>query len=313
MMKPTRTLWGSIGAAVALGMHFSAAAGATWERNLTYTGTDGNVFNYWKLEQKPTDGSKVPLVIFLHGAGERRKSDGSNDGIQVQIGYIAPLQKWLNSNETKGFLLVAGQVPYMYGGSSPEACANMTDKNEKWVYLDWTKNGHTMPEQPSTTMSLHLEFLDKLLRENTDIDTSRVYVTGMSMGGFGTWDIICRRPDVFAAALPICGGGDVKQASKIASLPIWTFHGNADRAVPVANSQDMVAALRAAGSAVKYTEYDGKGHSIWNDVYADSAVLEWFFSQKKSGYDPGDTPGDDPGISHHRTMNGKGVKDKTGE
>ena len=100
--------------------------------------------------------------------------------------------------------------------------------------------------------------------------------------GYGTWDILSRRPEVFAAAMPICGGGDVAQAQKIAKVPIWTFHGSADGAVPVCRSRNMVSALWAAGSNAHYREYPDAGHNVWGRTYGDAEVLNWFFKQKKA-------------------------------
>ena len=131
------------------------------------------------------------------------------------------------------------------------------------------------------TMALLMELVDKQLADPA-IDASRVYVTGISMGGYGTWDLLSRRPDVFAAAMPICGGGDVAQAQKISKVPIWIFHGSADGAVPVCRSRNMAAALWAAGSNAHYREYPDAGHNVWGRTYGDAEVLIWFFKQKKA-------------------------------
>ena len=222
-----------------------------------FVGADGGVFRYRLAQKSSADGSKVPLVIFLHGAGER----GANNCSQLVHG-VSELVDYLESHE-KGYRLIAGQVP----------------KGKRWVEVHWGDKGHKMPERPSDTMGLLLEMLDVQLRDMA-VDTKRIYVTGISMGGYGTWDLISRRPDVFAAALPICGGGDAAQAAKIAHIPIWTFHGSADTAVPVCRSRDMLAALWAKGSNAHYREYPDAGHCIWAQVYRDASVLRWFFKQK---------------------------------
>ena len=223
-----------------------------------YKTPDGKVFRYRWAEKLPDDGSKVPLVLFLHGAGER----GTNNCAQLRHG-IRELLVWLNARE-KGYRLVAGQVP----------CG------KRWVEVDWSAKSHVMPAEPSETMALQIKFLDELLSDSRT-DVSRVYVTGISMGGYGTWDLISRRPMVFAAALPICGGGDVRQAAKIASVPVWTFHGSADDAVPVCRSRDMMSALWSAGSNAHYREYPDAGHGVWGATYGDGAVLSWFFRQRR--------------------------------
>jgi predicted peptidase len=113
------------------------------------------------------------------------------------------------------------------------------------------------------------------------IDKDRIYLTGVSVGGYGTWDLVSRRPELFAAAIPVSGGGDPAQAAKLAKLPIWAFHGGADPLVPVERARDMIAALKKAGGEPKYTEYKGVGHDAWTPRYRDNEVLDWLFAQKK--------------------------------
>lgn len=223
-----------------------------------FTGKNGGVFRYRIADKASSDGSKVPLVFFLHGAGER----GADNVAQLRHG-VGDLVRYLDAKE-KGYRLIAGQVPH----------------GKRWVEVNWGAKSHKMPDSPSDTMALLLEMLDAQLADPT-IDLSRVYVSGISMGGYGTWDLISRRPEVFAAALPICGGGDVEMASKIAKIPIWTFHGSADGAVPVCRSRNMVAALWANGSNAHYREYPDAGHAVWVETYKDKKVLAWFFKQKK--------------------------------
>ena len=123
-------------------------------------------------------------------------------------------------------------------------------------------------------------FRSGALQKEFSIDATRLYVTGLSMGGYGTWDALQRYPDRFAAAVPICGGGDVKQAKKIAQIPIWAFHGDKDTAVPVERTRSMIAALKEAGGMPKYTEYPDVGHDSWTATYKDPALHEWMFAQR---------------------------------
>lgn len=224
-----------------------------------FLGSGGKVFRYRLAEKLPQDGGKVPLLLFLHGAGER----GTNNVAQLTHG-VKDILDWLDSHE-KGYRLVAGQVP----------------AGKRWVEVDWSAKKGKMPEEPSESMALLIELLDKMLADPAT-DPSRVYVTGISMGGYGTWDLACRRPEALAAALPICGGGDVAEAAKIARLPIWTFHGSADGVVPVSRSRDMVSALWALGSNAHYREYPDAGHNVWTETYRDGAVLSWLFRQRKA-------------------------------
>lgn len=255
-MKPTQTILATLPAAIAL-----SALGAVDDRTeaRTFTGASGMVFRYRWAEKTPADGGPVPLVFFLHGAGER----GDDNKAQLKHG-VADIVAWLDAHEA-GFKFVAGQVP----------------AGKRWVEVDWAAASHSMPAEPSETMGLLLEFMDTLLADPAT-DTNRVYATGISMGGFGTWDLISRRPEVFAAALPICGGADVAQASRIASIPIWTFHGSKDASVPVIRSRSIMAALWAAGSDAHYREYPDAPHDVWTRTYRDPEALSWFFAQKKA-------------------------------
>lgn len=126
-----------------------------------------------------------------------------------------------------------------------------------------------------------LELVEKMLRDHPDIDPKRVYITGLSMGGFGTFDLLMRRPDLFAAGLPVCGGGDPRFAKKIKDIPLWIFHGGLDDVVMPRCSRQIVNALKKINGNVKYTEYSTMYHDIWNVTYYNPAVLEWLFAQHK--------------------------------
>jgi len=112
------------------------------------------------------------------------------------------------------------------------------------------------------------------------VDLDRIYVTGLSMGGYGSWDLAIRTPEKFAAVVPICGGGDESQAARLLGVPIWAWHGDADPAVPVERSRRMIAAIRQAGGNPKYTELAGVGHDSWNPAYRDPhGPIPWLFEQ----------------------------------
>lgn len=114
------------------------------------------------------------------------------------------------------------------------------------------------------------------------VDSERVYLTGLSMGGYGTWMLAAAHPDRFAAIVPICGGGNPADASKLKGLPIWAFHGADDKTVKLENSEKMVDALRAVGSDVKFTVYPGVGHDSWTETYANPELYDWLFAQKRA-------------------------------
>jgi predicted peptidase len=197
-----------------------------------------------------------PLVVFLHGAGER----GSDNAKQLVHG-VADFAKDENRKKYPCFL-IAPQCP----------------TGEVWVYGSLKNLSKKKPDVEAGDLVLALiESLQKEFR----IDKKRLYLTGLSMGGYGTWELLCRKPDLFAAGMPICGGGDVKKADKLTKIPIWCFHGDKDRAVPVARSREMIKAIEKAGGKPKYNEYEGVEHDSWTQTYRDPKVHEWLFAQKK--------------------------------
>lgn len=205
---------------------------------------------------------KSPLIVYLHGAGER----GTNN--EGQIAKNGP--PVIVSDAVQGkqaCFVVAPQVP----------------GDRRWVEVNWgEKEPHKMPETPSESMRLLLQLLDELPKEFS-FDTQRLYLTGVSMGGFGTWELLARRPQLFAAAVPICGGADNTTAPQIKHIPVWTFHGDADTVVWPQRTRTMVEAMKAAGANIKYTEYPGVGHNSWDKAYVEPGLFDWLFAQRKAG------------------------------
>ena len=120
------------------------------------------------------------------------------------------------------------------------------------------------------------------LEDEFRIDENRRYITGASGGGYGTWHFICKYPDRFAAAMPICGAGDPTLAKAVVNVPVWAFHGSVDRNVAVTGSRNMIEAIRSAGGNPRYNEFPGIGHNVWPEVAKTEGVLDWMFSQRKS-------------------------------
>lgn len=225
----------------------------------TYTNAEGSALPCRLLKPEETEpGKTYPLVLFLHGAGER-----GTDNVKQLLHSASEFTKPENRRKYPCFVL-APQCP----------------PKKRWVEVDWKLPSHTMPEKPSVPLSLALELLDKLVAE-LPVDTSRIYITGLSMGGFGTWDAIQRRPDFFAAAIPVCGGGDTAQAPKLRNLPIWAFHGDKDTVVMPQRTPAMIDAIRKAGGQPKMTIYSGVGHNTWAPTYSNPEVLAWLFARKK--------------------------------
>jgi|SRR5882724_10853086 len=136
-----------------------------------------------------------------------------------------------------------------------------------------------IPNYPSVD-SLVYEAINSL-DSQFGIDVKRRYVTGISRGGYGTWHFICTRPDMFAAAIPVCGAGDPKLAPNIVNVAVWAFHGKNDKNVPVSGSRDMISAMRKAGGNPKYTEFPAEEHNIWYQVSMTPGLLDWMFAQKR--------------------------------
>jgi predicted peptidase len=202
------------------------------------------------------EGKKYPLVIFLHGAGER----GTDNEKQLVHG----VPQFVTNREKYPCFLIAPQCP----------------DGKKWVEVDWSADQHTLPKDPGEVGRATLELIEKSVQD-LPVDPKRIYITGLSMGGYGTWDIIARRPELFAAAAPVCGGADEATAEPIKDLPIWVFHGAKDTAVKPARSRNMVEALKKAGSKVEYTEYPDVGHNSWDNAYRDPEFYKWLFAQRK--------------------------------
>src|SRR5439155_9535595 len=132
----------------------------------------------------------------------------------------------------------------------------------------------------SKPMQLLISLIQQL-KKTLPIDTNRVYITGLSMGGFGTFDAIERYPGLFAAAVPVCGGGDVSKAASISHIPMWVFHGAEDPAVNPVLSLNMFVALTKAGAHPGFTQYPEVGHFSWIGAYSDPAMIDWMFRQHK--------------------------------
>jgi predicted peptidase len=202
---------------------------------------------------------KYPLVLFLHGAGER----GSDNKAQLVHGSTQ-----FTKPETRAKFPAYVLFPQCPAG-------------KKWVEVPWSdKTPHRQPSEPSISMKLTRQLLDEYLKTRP-VDPRRIYVMGLSMGGFGTWDFAARYPELVAAIVPICGGADDSTAAKLKDMPVWAFHGDLDTAVFPERSRSMVAALKKAGNErVRYTEYPKVGHNSWSPAFAEPELLPWLFAQK---------------------------------
>ncbi len=204
---------------------------------------------------------KPAIVVFLHGIGER--GDENLASIRLAVPEIV---KQIKASKQKAILL------------APEC-----PSSQLWAPLHRGGAMAKLTEKPAQALGLVPVLIQKKIEE-FDADPDRVYITGLSMGGYGTWDLISRYgTDLFAAAMPCCGGGDPAQAGeKLKDLPIWIFHGGADPTVPVMLSRRMYAALKEAGNDdVFYKEYPNVDHNCWDRTYQNPESWKWLFSQKR--------------------------------
>jgi predicted peptidase len=194
------------------------------------------------------DGRPWPLLVFLHGLGEC----GNNELERVKV-HGPP--KLVESRDDFPFVLVSPQCPPPPGG---------------------------MKDVPTAWKAEQLIQLVDHVANKMNVDQKRVYVTGLSMGGYGTWRLVAAHPERFAAALPICGGGEEQAwAESLRRVPIWAFHGARDAVVPLSESEKMVDAVRRAGGQVQLTVYPDVEHNSWTQTYDNEEVYEWLLSHRK--------------------------------
>lgn len=224
-----------------------------------YVNSSGDTLLYRQLYPDYDTMRKYPLVIFLHGSGER----GNDNEAQLKWGVM-------NFATDQAMILHPAFV------IAPQCPANML-----WANFERGKGTQLiLRTAPSKPMKLLRELIDKLIKE-MPVDTNRIYITGLSMGGFGTYDAIERYPHLFAAAVPVCGGGDISRAATISHIPIWIFLGAEDAAVNPQFSLEMLQALTKAGAHPGFTQYPEVGHFSWPGAYSDPLMMEWMFRQHK--------------------------------
>jgi predicted peptidase len=239
---------------------------AIYRKKVFYKGNDSLPYRLL-LPQYYEAGKKYPLVLFLHGAGER----GSDNIKQLTWGSRLFLQ---DSIRTKfPAIVVFPQCPV--DGYWSNVKQGQDDKGRRT--FEFQPGG-----PPTKAMDLAID-LEKQLIQTFPVDSTRIYVMGLSMGGMGTYEIIRRIPNTFAAAIPICGGADTTTAKAIHKTAFWIFHGTKDDVVPVHFSRDILRALQAFYSAgeMQYTEYPTTGHNSWEKAFAEPDLLSWLFSQRK--------------------------------
>ncbi|HEV2721132.1 MAG TPA: prolyl oligopeptidase family serine peptidase [Thermoanaerobaculia bacterium] len=204
----------------------------------------------YRVYEPPDVAEPLPAILFMHGAGE----SGHDDVLPTTVGIGPAIAA---APERFPALVVFPQASRGYGWRGfnlAAAVAALDDVEARYA-----------------------------------VDRQRVYATGISMGGYGTWLLALRQTERFAAIVPVCGGLDrsssgldvAAAARRLAAIPQWVFHGDADNIIPVEESRVMVEALRAAGAGVRYTEYAGVRHNSWDRAYAEPALMPWLLAQRR--------------------------------
>jgi predicted peptidase len=212
----------------------------------SFEAKDGQKIDYSLFVPKNIGpGEKLPLVLCLHGAG------GNTEAAKV----LAAAER-----QRKHPCIIMAP-----------ACDS---RSARWVPMP------SRGESRRAVLPELLGALDAVMRE-FPVDDRRVYVTGQSMGGAGTWGILATNSHRIAAAAPVCGMWQTQDAAKMTAVPVWVFHGDKDAVVPVDSSRQMIAALKAAGAAPRYTELPGVGHDSWTTAYATDELWDWMFAQRR--------------------------------
>ena len=225
-----------------------------------YTDDTGSL-NYRMYVPADYDSAKTyPVLIYLNGAGSR----GTDN--QRQLENLSPLITPLIGDKEHECIILVPQLP----------------ETEKWVDVDWTKGCYDESVPESKSAKLLMGLLGELKQE-WSVNDKRIYLMGQSFGGYGTWDLITRHPDTFAAAIPMAGAGCIARAGQIKDMPLLVLHGDADEVVPVEGSRQMVKAVEAAGNTnVTYLEYEGNDHYVQRRLFEQPELyLDWLFAQEK--------------------------------
>ena len=226
----------------------------------TYIAEDGTELPYRLFSpENYREDREYPILLILHGAGER----GTDNSLQLKNA----VQNLFNDTTSP-----------VYGAFV--VCPQCPEAPNQWVDTPWADGNYSLNEVPQSNELAAVEELLLQLMEDLPVDNARVYVMGLSMGGFGTWDLLMRNPTLYTAAVPLCGGADPAYAEVLVNTPIYTVHSTDDGAVPCAGTREMVAAIKAAGGEkIIYEELEGYGHNVWDYASQKPEIIRWLFDQ----------------------------------
>jgi len=227
---------------------------------------EGKVLPYRILYPENYDRTKkYPVILFLHGSGERGRDN------ELQLTHGAKL--FINAENRKNFpaIVIIPQCPLESSWASTKA-----DRTKQPVKFEFD-----YAAEPKWPLVAANELVKKIAKEEA-VDAKRIYITGLSMGGMGTFESVFRYPELYAAALPVCGGGNTDlYDQRVKNTSFWVFHGAADAVVDVNLSRTMVEKLKTLKVKVIYSEYPGVNHNSWDNAFAEPTYLSWMFSQKR--------------------------------
>lgn len=229
--------------------------------NFAYCWSDNDMPYRYYVPENYSDEYAYPVVLFLHGAGER----GTNN----EAPLIHVLQDWFNDTESPIYqsIIIVPQCP----------------EEEQWVNTPWENGSYDSDAVgESDAIKEALAILDHVCKRDS-VNLDRIYVVGLSMGGYGTWNLLMNHSDIFAAGMPMCGAADPSKANILKDIPIYAFHGDKDGVVPPAGTREAVQAIQAAGGEkIFYEEVPNVGHDVWKHAASRGDILRRMFEQRKN-------------------------------